>query len=169
LGLIESGVINLTQWVPFVQGRANVVYRGRAVPLLWLVLKHKSASVKLSKYRPLLARAKNLMPVDCKIVLLADRGFICIDLMRYIKTMPNWHSEDSWQKIYEELGSLGGFCQPKISANFGSARFYHNIDKSNGFQLEISLIRSATALNKLGFALAVATLFLTNGSRPKGR
>lgn len=33
-------------------------------------------------------------------------------------------------------------------------------DKSNGFQLETSLIRSAEALTRLCFVLAVATLFL---------
>lgn len=274
LGLIESGVINLTQWVPFIQSRAtfaqstvrrfsrflgnrrirvshlygkliknalnnwgenklyvaldtsmlwnrfciirfSVVYRGRAVPLLWLVLKHKSSSVKFNKYRPLLARVANLMPENCKIVLLADRGFMCIDLMKYIKKLPNWHFRIRGKKSLNtyRLGKRGSFCKQKICANYGSARFYHNIyignecfgelhiafarlkgcreywyiisdepvneqtfdeyglrfaieenfldDKSNGFQLESSLIRSTTALNKICFALAVATLFLT--------
>ena len=33
-------------------------------------------------------------------------------------------------------------------------------DKSNGFQLESSLIRSAAALTRLGFVLAITTLYL---------
>lgn len=34
-------------------------------------------------------------------------------------------------------------------------------DKSNGFQLESSLIRSTTALSRLCLVLAIATLYLT--------
>ena len=35
-------------------------------------------------------------------------------------------------------------------------------DKSNGFQLELSLIRSATALERLCLVLAIATLYLVS-------
>ncbi len=52
------------------------------------------------------------------------------------------------------LGGEKKICQP-IRENFLD-------DKSNGFQLESSLIRSAEALSRLCLALAVATLFLVS-------
>jgi hypothetical protein len=52
------------------------VYRGRALPLVWRVLKHKSASVAFNEYREMLYQAANLLPKGVKVVLLADRGFI---------------------------------------------------------------------------------------------
>ncbi len=111
----------------------SIVYRGRAIPLLWLVIKHKSASVKFSKYRPLLARAKTLVPAYCKIVLLADRGFVCLDLMKYIQKTPNWHFRIRGKKSVKtyRLGKRGRFCKQKISANYGCARFYHNVYLGN--------------------------------------
>lgn len=55
--------------------RVSVVYRGRAVPVGWRVLVHRSSSVALLSYQDLLRRVAGLMPSGVKVVLLADRGF----------------------------------------------------------------------------------------------
>ena len=73
------------------------------------------------------------MPENCSIVLLADRGFMCIDLMKYIWARgfapTPWHFRIRGKKSLNtyRLGKLGSFCKQKICANYGSARFYHNI------------------------------------------
>jgi hypothetical protein len=62
-------------WDTYCLIRLSVIYRGRAVPLVWCVLKHGSAQVSHDTYKDLLDRAALLLPRSCKVVFLADRGF----------------------------------------------------------------------------------------------
>lgn len=149
VGLIETGLISLTQWAPFVHGRAvfaqssvrrfarwlgndridvhklygpliqqaltswgrhtlylaldtsllweqycviriSLLYRGRAIPLVWQVIEHASSSVAHETYRALLDKAATLLPGNCEIVFLADRGFADTALMRQASKL-GWH------------------------------------------------------------------------------
>lgn len=149
VGVLSSGEIALTQWIPYVVGRArlaqstqrrferwlhnrrvavltlygallqhvladfqdrqvylaldttmlwdtycvvygSLVYRGRMIPLAWKVLEHPSASVAFKEYRGLVVFLKRHL-VGRKVVLLADRGFVHRDLMRWVKGTPPWH------------------------------------------------------------------------------
>ncbi|NJR52959.1 MAG: transposase [Leptolyngbyaceae cyanobacterium CSU_1_3] len=78
-------------WDQFCVMRLTVVYRGRAIPVIWRVLKHGSSSVKFVVYQDLLAKAANRLPADVKIVFLADRGFGDYKLMRYLRSELKWH------------------------------------------------------------------------------
>jgi hypothetical protein len=71
--------------------RVSVLYRGRAVPVVWQVLAHDSSSVAFEVYRPLLAQAARLMPNGVKVVLLADRGFCDTKLMAHLSDELGWH------------------------------------------------------------------------------
>lgn len=199
-------------WNQYCVIRISVVYRGRAIPLVWRVLEHASSSVAYTEYTPLLDQVTSLLPLYCDVVLLADRGFADTDLMRHA-TRLGWH----WR-----IRIKGSFwihrrgrkpCKAnRITLSKGEARFWHNIaitqqeygpvhlaiarpangneqwlvvsdeptdldtfdeyglrfdieenfldDKSNGFQLESSLIRSVQALERLCFVLAITTLYL---------
>jgi hypothetical protein len=77
-------------WGTFCLIRISVVYRGRAVPLVWRVLKHSSSSVAYEAYKDLLLKAAELLPLGCQVVFLADRGFADIDLMTGLKRL-GWH------------------------------------------------------------------------------
>jgi len=46
------------------------------LPVVWRVLKQRSASVAFSEYREMLDQAANRLPSGVKVVLLADRGFV---------------------------------------------------------------------------------------------
>lgn len=273
VGLIQSGRISLTAWVPYVQSRARyaqstvrrftrwlnngrinahdlygpliqqalaewgdgklylaldtsmlwgqyclirvaVIYRGRAIPIVWKVIKHKSSSVAYERYKDLLDTAATLLPASCDVIFLADRGFADVDLMKHLKRL-EWHwririKGNFW--IYRR-----GHRRRKVKAiplASGQARFWHHIyitaqqlgpvhlavarpsggrecwflvsdeptgletfdeyglrfdieenfldDKSNGFQLESSLLRSADVLSRLCFVLAITTLYLVS-------
>jgi Transposase DDE domain len=78
-------------WDQFCVMRLTVVYRGRAIPVIWRVLKHGSSSVKFVVYQDLLAKAAKRLPADAKIVFLADRGFGDYKLMRYLRSELKWH------------------------------------------------------------------------------
>jgi Transposase DDE domain len=199
-------------WNTYCLVRLSVIYRGRAVPLVWCVLQHGSAQVAFEVYRDLLERAAVLLPRSCKVVFLADRGFADTELMAHLQRL-GWH----WRIRIK--GSFWlyrpGQCRCKVerlAVARGHACFWHRVcitakrygpvhlavaqawqgqdvwyvlsdeptdgktfeeyglrfdieenfldDKSNGFQLESSLIRSAQALTRLCLVLAMTTLYL---------
>ena len=271
VGLIHSGCVSLTAWVPFVSGRAryaqssqrrfarwlqnrrvevqalyapliqqalaewgkhtvylaldttmlwnrycivrlSVIYRGRAVPLVWQVLEHSSSSVAHEAYEALLEAVPPLFPLGVRVVCLADRGFADTALLAHLRRL-RWHFRI---RIKASFGVARAGHQPCKVEDFtlapGRALFLHHVaitaahfgpvslalarhtsngecwyvvsdeptsvqtfveygwrfdieenfldDKSNGFQLESSLVRDAEALARLCLVLAVTTLYL---------
>ena len=192
--------------------RLSVIYRGRAVPLVWCVLQHGSAQVAFDVYRDLLERAALLLPRSCKVVFLADRGFadtalmahlqrlgwhwririkgsfwlyrpgqrrckverltvarghacfwhrVCITEKRYgpvhLAVAQAWQGQDVWYVLSDE--PTDGKTFEEYGLRFDIEENFLD-DKSNGFQLESSLIRSAQALTRLCLVLAMTTLYL---------
>ena len=78
-------------WEEYCLIRLCVVDRGRALPVVWRVQKHKSASVKFAAYQEMLMQARSRLPKGVKIVLLADRGFVHARLMRLCTEKLGWH------------------------------------------------------------------------------
>ena len=201
-------------WDTYCLIRLSVIYRGRAVPLVWCVLKHGSAQVSFEAYKELLEQAALLLPRGCKVVFLADRGFADTELMAHLHRL-GWH----WRIRIKSSFWLYRCGRPRckverLSVARGQASFWHRVfitekrygpvhlavarhrdshewwyvlsdestdgktfeeyglrfdieenfldDKSNGFQLESSLIRSAEALARLCFMLAITTLYLVS-------
>ena len=70
--------------------RISVIYRGRAIPLVWQVIAHASSSVTYDTYQGLLDKAATLLPLCCTVVFLADRGFADTALMAHA-TRLGWH------------------------------------------------------------------------------
>lgn len=68
----------------------SVVCCGRAVPLLWRVLEHGSATVSFQEYKPLLRKARWLLRHHNDVMLLADRGFANHDLLHSLQAS-GWH------------------------------------------------------------------------------
>lgn len=65
--------------------RISLIYRGRAIPVVWKTFETKSCSLRFDLYRPLLDRARALLPASCQVTLLADRGFGAHRLLRYCR------------------------------------------------------------------------------------
>ncbi len=78
-------------WENYCLVRLCVIHRGRALPVVWRVMKHESASVSFSDYQQMLKQAQARLPQSVKIVLLADRGFIHTKLMTMLTTQLGWH------------------------------------------------------------------------------
>jgi len=195
--------------------RTSVVFRGRAVPVVWKVIEHKSNTVAFDVYKGLLDAAARLVPMGARVVLLADRGFADTDLMKHAKEL-EWHYririKSNFQVFYKgKWHSVEALALPLQPGEFlflndvyvtgqeygpvhlalgcspdGKEKWYvvsdepvsyetfreyglrfdieENFldDKSNGFQLEDSKIRSAEELERLCMVLAVATLYLVS-------
>jgi DDE family transposase len=201
-------------WNTYCLVRLAVIYRGRAVPLVWCVLQHGSAQVAFGAYRDLLDRAALLLPRSCKGIFLADRGFADTELMAHLQHL-GWHwririKRSFWLsrpgrrrcKVERLAVARGQACcwhrvcitekrygpvhlavararqgqdvwyvlsdEPTASTTFEEYGLRFDIeenfldDKSNGFQLASSLIRSAQALTRLCLVLAMATLYLVS-------
>lgn len=202
-------------WNEYCLIRLSVQYRGRAVPLVWRVIRHNSSSVSFEVSQAMLKRAARLVPSGVSVCFLADRGFADTALMRYLRDELHWHfrirvksnswihrSGRGWKQLNSYHLALGEVVllqavtltktqaltgvhlalapdplsqqvwivvadQPTTLQTFReySERFQIEEElldeKSNGFQLERSEIRSAPALSRLCLVMAVATLLLT--------
>jgi Transposase DDE domain len=199
-------------WETYCLVRISLVYRGRAVPIVWTVLEHPSSSVAYEVYKGLLDKVAELLPVLCHVVFTADRGFADTHLMQHLTGL-GWHWRIRikgsfwiyrhgkrhckvnriplapgqalfWQHVSitkQEYGpvhlALGRPLdsqeywfvvsdEPTASKTFAEYGRRFDIeenfldDKSNGFQLESSLIRAAHALERLCCVLAITTLYL---------
>jgi len=120
-------------WDEYCLIRLAVVHRGRALPVVWRVLKHRSASVAFSQYQEMLHQADNRLPQGVKVILLADRGFIHTDAMTAITTQLGWHDRirvkrNTW------IWRVGhGWCQLKdIHLQRGEALCWHNVKLDKG-------------------------------------
>ena len=202
-------------WDEYCLIRLSVQYRGRAVPIVWRVIRHGSSSVRFEVYQAMLKRAARLVPAEVSVYFLADRGFADTTLMRYLRDELHWHfrirvKRNSWihraskgwiqlNQYHLALGEvvlLQGVTLTKthalddlhlalardplsrqlwmvVSDQLTTLQTFREYgerfqieeelldEKSNGFQLERSEIRSAPALSRLCFVMAVATLLLT--------
>lgn len=77
-------------WNKYCMIHLSIVCCGRAIPLLWDVLEHESATVAFSDYERLLRKARWLLRGYDDVILLADRAFACHDLMAWLK-LTDWH------------------------------------------------------------------------------
>ena len=199
-------------WNQYCLIRLSVVYRGRAVPVVWEVMEHGSSSVTHAAYAALLDAVPALLPAGVKVVFLADRGFADTELLAHLRRL-GWHFRIRIKATFTVLRPGQPACKvEEFSLAPGRALFLHNVaitteqfgpvslalarhssngeywyivsdepttlrtfeeygrrfdieenfldDKSNGFQLESSLVRDADALTRLCFVVAVATLYL---------
>lgn len=199
-------------WNRYCIIRISVIYRGRAVPLVWEVVEHRSSSVAYEAYAALLDAVPPLLPLGVKVVFLADRGFADTALLAHLRRL-RWHFRI---RIKASFGVARSAHPPCKVEDFplapGRALFLHHVtitadhfgpvslalarhtsngecwyvvsdeptsvqtfveygwrfdieenfldDKSNGFQLESSLVRDADALARLCLVLAVTTVYL---------
>ena len=201
-------------WNTYCLMRLSVIYRGRAVPLVWQVIEHGSAAVSFATDKDVLEQAKTRLPFACEVVFLADRGFADTQFMGHLRDL-GWHwririKANFWmhpthlrpfqvgdvelqsghRSFWHGVAMTDKHCGPvhlAVARPLGSAEYWYVIsdeaaelktfeeyglrfdieenfldDQSNGFQLEDSLIRSAAALERLCFVLAITTLYLVS-------
>jgi hypothetical protein len=199
-------------WNEYCLIRLSVVYRGRAVPVVWEVIAHGSSSVPHEAYAALLDAVPALLPPGVKVVFLADRGFADTALLAHLRRL-GWHFRIRIKATFSVLRPGQPPCKVEdFSLAPGRALFLQHVaittesfgpvslalarhssngeywyivsdeptsvhtfteygwrfdieenfldDKSNGFQLESSLVRDADALTRLCLVVAVATLYL---------
>jgi len=77
-------------WNTYYLVRIAIIYRRRAIPIVWKVLEHPSSSVAYVVYQEVLHKMVALLPFHCTIVLTADRGFADTHFMGHLERL-GWH------------------------------------------------------------------------------
>ena len=72
-------------WNQFCLIEVCLAWGGRSFTLAQQVIEHGSATVSFDTYRPVLAEAKAVLPPQCAVTLLADRGFEHGELCRCLQ------------------------------------------------------------------------------------
>lgn len=114
-------------WETYCVVYVGLVYRGRMIPLAWKVMDHPSASVAFRDYRGLLVLLRRVL-TGRKVYLLADRGFVHLELMRWVKQTLDWHFRIRWKSgvgLYRWDG--GRFVPLSWHASPGQAVCYHGV------------------------------------------
>lgn len=114
-------------WDQYCMIHLSVVCCGRAVPLLWRVLEHGSATVAFKEYQPLLRKARWLLRQHPDKMLLADRGFANHEVMGWLQAS-GWHyclrlPCDVLLHGASKYPTVLGRLYPPLS----EARFYRNV------------------------------------------
>lgn len=114
-------------WDQFVLVRVALIYRGRALPLSWLILQQQSTMVAFEKYKSILKIAAAILPKGCPVILLADRGFDDNDLFCAVRDL-GWGFRIRLKKslrihrVNKPSLSVGRLMPPK-----GQALFLHKV------------------------------------------
>lgn len=122
--------------------RLAIIYRGRAIPLVWRVLRRKSVEVGYKDYKGLLQIAARLLPPGQRIVLLADRGFVHAELVKFARAH-RWgfrlraKSSTVVRLNGHQLAHMSRLCPPR-----GHVHFYSNVsvlgEQINGVHLALA-------------------------------
>ncbi len=107
--------------------RLALIYRGRAISVSWRVMKHNSSSVSYKDYKAVLKQALLILPAGHRIVLLADRGFVHAQLVKFCRKH-HWgyrlraKSNTKVRLPDRRVVTMGQRCPPK-----GHAHFYQDV------------------------------------------
>ena len=84
--ILDATQINNRSHMLFVA----VAYRHRALPLAWLMLTKNSTSSTFAQQKRLLDRVAKLLPANTEVILLGDREYGTVALIRHCLARP-WH------------------------------------------------------------------------------
>jgi|KBSSwiStaDraftv2_1062776.scaffolds.fasta_scaffold523383_1 DDE family transposase len=133
-------------WNQYCLGRLSVVYRGRAVPVVWEVMEHRSSSVTHAAYEALLETVPALLPAGVPVVFLADRGFADTELLAQRRRL-GWHFRIRIKATFSVLrpGQPVGKVED-FSLAPGRALFLHNvaITAESGGPVSLALARHSS-------------------------
>lgn len=121
-------------WDEYCLIRLSIQYRGRAIPLVWRVIRHSSSSVRFSVYQGMLQRAARLIPVEVSVRLLADRGFADTKLMCYLRDELHWHfrirvKSNAW--VYRPYQGWKQLNQYHLAVGESILRVWHHLDQNS--------------------------------------
>ena len=157
-------------WNKYCMTHLSIICSGRAIPFLWSVEEHSSATIGFKVDQPLLRKASWLLRNQNNVMLLADRGFANQSLLKWLK-QTSWHYSI---RIPSDtlIWGVHRWCSVPISrlrTIRGEAKMYHQVrleelfldSKSGVFGLADSRLRDPQQLSRLYLVVALAILYST--------
>jgi hypothetical protein len=105
----------------------SMIYKGRALPLAWLVVKGSKGHFPETAHIELLDRIKAIIPVETDVIFLGDGEFDGITLLAEIEAI-GWHyacrtahncwvcEQDTWLQLNELSQQAGDYiCLPNVT------------------------------------------------------
>ena len=114
-------------WNRFVIVRLALVYRGRALPLGWVVCASRSATAAVARYQRMLAQVAATIPPGSRVILLADRGFLHVDLRRLAGELGWYFRIRIKANIWVYRATKGRRKVTALMPRPGRACFYRNV------------------------------------------
>ncbi len=114
-------------WGRFTIVCLSLVYRGRALPVGWVVCASGSATVSLARFQRMLAQVAACMPGNSKVVLLADRGFMDVKLMRLLRQLGWYFRIRVKLSVFIHRTSKGKRKVKALMPPPGGARFFSHV------------------------------------------
>ncbi len=137
---VYLGLDTTVLWNRYCMIHVTVICGGRAVPLLWRVIEHKSASVEFAEYYPLLRKAHWLLRSYPDVMLLADRGFANQDMLKWLQRS-RWH----WALRLPCDVLVSGPLRRAVAVrslwpSLNQARLYHHVRLWSEAVLKVNLV-----------------------------
>lgn len=114
-------------WGHFTIICLSLIYRGRAIPVGWVVIASGSATVAIARYQRMLAQVAEQIPATSKVVLLADRGFMDIKLMRLARQLGWCFRIRVKLSVYIHRATKGKQKVKALMPAPGGARFFRHV------------------------------------------
>ncbi len=135
-------------WDEYCLIEVCLVWGGRSIPLAQKVIEHGSATVAVEEYLPVLEAAQAVLPAQCSVTLLADRGFEHGELSR-------WLRRQGWSWCIRAKSDL------KVTLANGAERSVGELIPQTG---EAGLYHHVRILGDISCHLATANLSIANES-----
>ena len=115
-------------WNKYCMTHVSIICGGRAIPFLWSVTEHNSATIAFEVYQPLLRKASWLLRNQNDVMLLADRGFANQALLKWLKSR-SWHYSIRIPSDTLIWGVLRWCACPvsQLRTVRGEAKMYHQV------------------------------------------
>lgn len=139
-GRVYLGLDTTVLWNRYCMIHITVICGGRAVPLLWKVIEHKSASVEFSEYFPLLRKAHWLLRSYPDLMLLTDRGLANQAMVQWLQRS-RWHWAVRLPCDVLVGGPLGCAVEVRrLWPPISEAKLYHNVRLWSEALLQVNLV-----------------------------
>jgi len=132
-------------WDEYCLIEVCLAWGGRSFPLAQKVIKHGSASVAFADYCMVLGTAQAVLPPDCQVTLLADRGFEHGELIRWLQNQQWAWAIRAKSDLKITLASGRSASVATLLPKVGQAALYRDVTILGDIQCHLATAHASVA------------------------
>ena len=105
----------------------SVIYKSKAIPVIWSVYKAKKGHLSESAHRDLLANLSDLVPPNCRVVITGDGEFDGCDWQSDILSLGWDYVVRTGKKVYIREGEWDDFITGNVCVEKGKFLFFEQV------------------------------------------